>query len=97
MTQRITPADLNAVVDRINHETNSSAEPYTKGTDGKHRANIGAYHLSRAYRGYSLDVMVNDSGGVRDVFGCGHTTARDLYNRMHALLAGMHINKGEKK
>lgn len=87
MTQRITLADLNAVIDRINRTTNSPAEPYTQQPDGSHRANIGNFHLSRAY-GYCLHRMATDGGGVSDVFYCGHTTARDLYNRMHALLAG---------
>jgi hypothetical protein len=87
--QRITLADLNAVIVRINRETNSPAHPYEQQPDGSYRAQTGCYHLSRAYGGYSLHRMSNESGGVRDVFGNGHMPARELYARMHAFLAGM--------
>jgi hypothetical protein len=87
--ERITLAHLQAIVDRINRETGAPMEPYTIGADGKHHANIGNYHISRAYGGTCLHRMVNDGGGVSDVFGCGHVPARDLANRMHAYLAGI--------
>ena len=89
MTQRITLAYLQAVIGRINLAMGSPSEPYVKGDDGHHKAQIGCYHLSRAYGGYSLHRMVTDGGGVSDVFGCGHVPARDLANRMHAFLDGI--------
>ena len=89
MTTRITLADLNAVIARINRETNSPAQPYALNADGRHTAQPGCYHLSRAYGGYSLHRMYNESGGVSDVFGSGHMPARELYARIHAFLAGM--------
>ena len=88
MTQRITLAHLEAIVARINRAAGTPAEPYALGADGKHHAQPGNYHLSRAYGGFCLHRMSNTDGGVRDVFGCGHVPARDLANRMHAYLAG---------
>ena len=88
MTQRITLAHLEAIIARINRAAGAPAEPYAPGADGKHRAQPGNYHLSRAYGGFCLHRMSNTDGGARDVFGCGHVPARDLANRMHAYLAG---------
>lgn len=88
MPQRITLAHLEAIIARINRAAGTPAEPYALGADGKHRAQPGNYHLSRAYGGFCLHCMSNTYGGVRDVFGCGHVPARDLANRMHAYLAG---------
>lgn len=93
MTRRITLSDINAVIARINRETNSPAEPYSQDSAGRLVGNIGNYHLSRAYGGYCLHRMANDGGGVHDVFSCGHVPPRELYNLMHALLAGFNINR----
>lgn len=87
--QRITLEHLNAVIGRINQAAGTPAEPYAVGADGRHHAQPGCYHLSRAYGGYCLHRMSNEGGGVRDVFSCGHVPARDLANRMHAYLAGI--------
>ena len=88
MTQRITLTQLEAIIARINRAAGTPAEPYALGADGKHHAQPGNYHLSRAYGGFCLHRMSNTDGGVRDVFGCGHVPARDLANRMFASLAG---------
>ena len=89
----ITKAELQATVDRINRITGSPLEPYTRETmpTGRvfHSANIGNYHLSGAYGGYSLHRMDNDGGGVTDVLGCGHLAKRDLYDRMQAFIRGL--------
>lgn len=85
---RITEADLGAVCKRINLATNSPTETYVK-VGNEYVAQIGNYHIGFAYGGVSLHRMVNASGGISDVFGCGHTTKRDLYNRMHSFLAGL--------
>ena len=90
---RITRKHLEPVVARLNRLTNSPASPWTLGEDGKRRANIGNYHLSQAYGGFSLHRMVNESGAVSDVFYCGHVPARDLYNQLHALLRGIEFGR----
>ena len=86
---RITNKDLEAVVRRINTMTNNPIEPYTKGEDGCFHSNVGNYHISGAYGGVSLHQMSNEQGGIRDVFSCGHTTKKDLYNRMQAYINGL--------
>ena len=86
--QRITVLHLDGIIARINRAAGTPTEPYALGADGRHHAQIGGYHLSRAYGGCCLHQIVNEGGGVRDVFGCGHVPARDLANRMHAYLAG---------
>lgn len=37
----------------------------------------------------TFDEALNNGGGVRDVLRCGYTTKRDLWNQMHAYLAGV--------
>lgn len=93
---RITIKTLRARVDYLNRETNSPMEPYTFDPEtGRSKANIGNYHISQAYGGYSLHRMHNEGGGVEDVFRCGHTTARDLYNRIRAFEDGIYTAKQE--
>lgn len=86
---RVTVSQLQAVIDRINRETDSPSEPYILDADGRHRAQIGNYHLSRAYGGFALHRMVTDGGGVSSPLSAGHIPARDLLNRMHAFLSGL--------
>lgn len=87
--ERVTLAHLRAIIDRINRVTGSPMEPYTLHADGKHRANIGNYHLSRAYGGYCLHRMANDGGGVNCPIVNYHVPARQLVDMMHAFLAGL--------
>jgi hypothetical protein len=86
---RVTNLQLEAVVERINRVTGADQSSYTRGADGKLRANIGNYHLSFAYGGVSLHRMMSDGGGVEDVFRCGHIPKRELLNRMHAFIDGL--------
>lgn len=86
--ERITLQNLEAVVKHINIMTNSPLESYTK-KDGKYVANIGNYHLDGAYGGYALRRMVNEDGGISDVLRVGYATKRELYNAMHAFIAGL--------
>lgn len=80
--ERTTQKQLDFLCERINAAQKTPAKPY----DDKFVCQIGNYHLSGAYGGVSLHQMTNESGGVRDVFSCGHVTKRDLYNRMSAYL-----------
>jgi hypothetical protein len=93
MNTRISTKDLKATVDRINRITNSPMDMYNRTEDengkGIYKANIGNYHLSGAYGGFSLHRMDNEGGGVQDVLGCGHLSKRDLYDRMHAFIRGL--------
>lgn len=84
---RITVSDLRAVIARLNRTCGTPQDPYTPDADGRLRANIGCWHLSRAYGGFGLHRMVNESGGVSDPFG-HHMPARELMNRISAYLRG---------
>lgn len=90
----ITKANLQATVDRINRITGSPMEPYTKTGEVPNQtytANIGNYHLSGAYGGFSLHRMDTDGGGITDVLRVGHVSKRDLYDRMHAFIRGLEV------
>lgn len=89
MSNRITEANLQAVVDRINRTVNAPMEPWTRLPNGTARANVGNYHLSHAYGRVSLEVMINEGGGVKRV--CGSGTKRELYNEMFAFIAGLEV------
>jgi hypothetical protein len=91
MASRITINTLYAIATRINKLTNSPLEPYSRNTEGKLQANIGNFHISGAYGGYSLHRMVNTGGGVSDVFNCGHMKARELADRMYAYERGIEL------
>jgi hypothetical protein len=93
MTNRITRKTLEAIVARINTMTNSPLETYTKGADGKYKANVGNFHISGAYGGYALHRMVNIDGGVSDVFSVGHQPARQVADRLYAFISGLNFNK----
>jgi hypothetical protein len=88
MSDRITIANLEAVVLRINKLLGKPETPWTKNANGVYVSNVGNYHLDGAYGGYALSEMVNTAGGVRDVFG-GHMSKRELYYRMHAFIDGI--------
>ena len=85
---RITIAQLQAVIDRLNRITDSPATPYA---DGK--AQIGCYHLSRAYGGFCLHRMHNEGGGVSSPLSTGHIPARELLNLMHAYINGIEAGR----
>ena len=91
---RITMRDLEATVRRINDLAGTPHTCWVK-TENVNRpftANIGCYHLSGAYGGYSLVQMVNDGGGERTIIG-GHMPKRELYERMHAFIRGLETNR----
>ena len=89
MSTRITRAHLDAKADTLNRIRNSSVES-SRMVDGKYVANVGNYHISCAYGGYCLHRMVNEGGGTRDVFSCGHVPARELAGLMSAYMAGLY-------
>ena len=84
MQQRVTQAQLQAVVDRINRITGSPITPYT---DGK--INIGNYHISHAYGGVCLHRMHTEGGGVSSPLSTGHIPKRELLALMYAYITGL--------
>lgn len=89
MSTRITRSFLEAKAATINSMRGAPAEPY-RTVDGKAVANKGNYHISGAYGGYCLHRMCSESGGVSDVFSCGHIPARQLAGLMSAYTAGLY-------
>lgn len=96
MMQRIRERDLEAVCQRINRTVNGrESEPYERDENG-FRQVPDVFVISYAYGGASLhrNCSVDASGeshGVSDVFGCGHVSKRELYERMHAFLRGVEV------
>jgi hypothetical protein len=89
MSTRTTRAFLEAKARTINSMTKSPDES-SQMVDGKYVSNVGNYHISGAYGGYSLHRMSNEAGGVSDVFDCGHVPARELAGLMSAYTAGLY-------
>ena len=83
---KITKADLENTVDRINKATGSPTASYTKTEDG-YKANPGNYHLNWAYGGCQLVRMCNN-GGITDITQ-GFDTKANLYYQMRAYLNGI--------
>ena len=92
--QRITQKDLEAVCRRINRTVNGTDDvpAWVKNEEGTFRATVGVYVLDGAYGGWSLERIVGESGGVSDVFRCGHVPKRELYDRMQAFLDGYEVH-----
>jgi hypothetical protein len=96
MTDRISNRDLEAVCERINRVFGYQDTPlwsHRPNDDGTRQvvATVGQFYIDGAYGGVSLDRMVNEGGGVTDVFRCGHVSKRELYGRMHAFLDGIDL------
>lgn len=85
---RITKLDLEVIVGRINRAMGAPAEPYRQ-VDGRTVAAVGNYHISWQCGGAALHRMMNEGGGIHDVFSDGHGTTRELYDKMRAFLAGV--------
>lgn len=103
MSDRITNAALDQLCVILNKQTGANTEPWTRdevpqGSSkrvGDLHANIGTFYIDGAYGGVALYRMVTDGGGVTDVLSCGHTTKRDLYNRIRALMIGIDLAQVE--
>lgn len=85
---RITDKHLQAKIDWLNKITGSPSEPYVGG-----KAQNGCYHLSHAYGGVCLHRMHNESGGVSDVFSCGHSPKRELAGLLDAFIKGITLQQ----
>jgi hypothetical protein len=86
--ERITDKMLNAKINYLNQLMDTPETSWER-TNGKNKSHVGNYHISGAYGGVNLCQMTNESGGVRNVFSCGHVPKRDLFNRIDAYIAGI--------
>lgn len=94
MSQRITQRDLDGLINRLNRITNSPATYADKQPDGKFKANVGHYHLDRAYGGVKLARVYNEGGGITTPCSMGDETKRDAYYIIAAYIAGIEAAKG---
>lgn len=95
MTMRITDKMLDTLAARLNKLTGSPAAAYTRDADGRLRANVGNYHVDHAYGGVCLHRMHNDAGGVTCPLAGGHVPKRQLWDMMHAYIAGIETAREE--
>lgn len=92
---RITIAHLEAIVNRLNTVTHNPPIPRTKDTSGKSTANVGNYHLYRAYGAVGLHQMMNENGGVHEIIGL--CSKRELSQCLHSYLNGIEVGKQTNK
>ena len=84
--ERITEKMLNYRVEHLNNITGHENDKYNE---------IDSYTLSFAYGGVSLHRIVNDCGGVVDVFSCGHVPKRELFGLIKAYISGIQLTDKE--
>ena len=92
---RITQSFLRQQIKNLNSLVGLADVPiYRTGDDGKIiGGNPGVYCLSCAYGGYALHRMSQSGGtGINDIFG-GHGPARELSDKISALVYGIGLSK----
>lgn len=92
--ERITDKFLDAVVLRLNRATGMPETVYQPHVPGKPAVvNVGNFHLAKAYGGVSLHQVVNDGGGIDDIFSVGFVSKRELAGLIHAFLKGFDLGR----
>lgn len=71
----VTEGQLRDLVHQININAGTPTTAYNAG-----RAQVGHYTLSYAYGGVALHQIKSEGGAIRDVFGLGHMTKRELFH-----------------
>ena len=87
---QITDKMVKAKIEELNKITGQSTEGYTRKEDGSVVANVGTFVLDKNAGGYSLERIMNTSGGVSDILPRG--TKRELYNQIKAIIYGFQVN-----
>ena len=85
MSQRITQANLEGSVLRLNKMTGSPETPY-KRIDGRNIAQVGCFILDGAYGGWKLARITNSSGGQTNISEGGYIPKKDLYYQIHGII-----------
>lgn len=93
VSNRITKADLDRIVWKINDAAGTPKEPYAS-KEFNFKPNKGCYHLDGAYGGYKLVQMVSDeNGSTTAAINTGYVPKRELYERMVDFLAEIRAKK----
>ena len=82
MKTRITEADLQRIVDRINTMTGA---PLVLFINGKWQ--VGNYHLAGAYGGKRLERVAKSNGAIHDVLNIGYVSKRELQSALFVWIA----------
>ena len=85
MSTRITQANLEGVVKRLNKLTDSPETPYKRVGD-KLIAQSGCFLLDGAYGGWKLARICNEGGGQDTISEGGFVSKRELYCQIHAMI-----------
>jgi len=93
MSNRVTQKMLDNLCDYLNKITGNPETTYTKGADGKLRANIGNYHIYWAYGGACLHQIQGEGGGVTCPLSQFCMPKRELWERMQAFIAGIEAGR----
>jgi hypothetical protein len=102
MSDKITQANLDNLVDLLNTKLKRPLTPYKMNKKGvpvrdketnRLKPNKGHYCLYSAYGKIGLDQMTAE-GGAERIFGL--CTKRELFNQIHAFLKGVRAVKGER-
>ena len=88
---RITRKVLERQVAEINQDLGFATEAYTKGADGKYRANVGTYVLNHSgiYGGYEITQLCNEGGGCREIFYHGRVSAKEMHHILTVYREGL--------
>ncbi len=84
---RITNAQLDKLIFRLNTARKQPLTSWTKGDNGLPKANIGNYHIDSAYGGVRLVQHMNESGGIDVISVDGFGTKRQLDSFLRGMLA----------
>lgn len=96
MSARYTRRDVEAKTRRLAAMLGIPFGHYVKTGAGEYRPQIGALDVSGAYGGWSVQRLVNEGGGVTDVFGYGHVPARQMCEWLDAACRGIALAESVK-
>jgi len=88
---RITKANLEKVLERLNKELNRPLAPYTRKADGTVSANAGCIVLDHApcYGGYTLYEMCENGGQSNFGYVRGRQSAKVMYEILWGIIYGI--------
>lgn len=90
MADRTTISQLERIVARVNKQLGRAPQAYVLlGEPLRPVAQVGNFHIDRAYGKVALCEMYNESGGTRDVLG--YCSKAELKEQMFALLEGIEL------
>ena len=91
--KQITQTMLRGKIELLNELTGNPSNRFEM-VDGKYRSQIGNHYLSMQNGGYALYRIVNEGGGINDIFSRGHGTKRELYEMICAYISGIESTQG---